>query len=231
MINKNYTLKKLRLLQLSSSNLPIGNFTYSQGLEFAVQAKWVYDINSFKEWQIKQIYNTLKHIDLPVLKRLYIACKKFNINNFKYWIYFLLSTKETYELRQEEIHKGISFFYLIRDSWCLLDNKWDKNWHYLMKKSYLGCLGWIGSLWKLPLYDLALSFSYSWIENAIMTALKIIPFGQNTAQKIIKDFCIIISTLVKESLILQDKQLGSSLPLISIASSLHEIQSSRLFRS
>lgn len=231
MVNKICTLKKLRLLHLSSANLPIGNFTYSQGLEFAVKAKWVYDIDSFKEWQIKQIYNTLKYTDLPLLKRLYSACKNFNINNFKYWIYFLLSTKETNELRQEEMHKGISFFYLLRDSWCLLNEKWDKNWHFLIKKSYLGCLGWIGALWKLPLYELALSFSYSWIENAIMVALKIVPFGQNTAQKIIKDFCVIISKLLKESLVLKDENLGSSLPLISIASSLHEKQESRLFRS
>lgn len=226
----NNSLKKLRLFHLTSANLPIGNFTYSQGLEWAVQSKWVHDEKTFRFWQLKQINNTLMYVDLPILKRLYLSCTDSDINAFKYWVYFLLANKETSELRNEEMHRGLSFFYLIRDGWNML-SKCDYEWKMIIKKSYLGCLSWIGVLWKISLYDLALSFSYSWIENAVIIGLKLVPFGQKTAHNILKDFCKPLSKLLKYSFSLKDNDLGSSLPLVSIASSRHETQYSRLFRS
>jgi urease accessory protein UreF len=45
----------LRLMQLSSSSLPVGSFTWSQGLEWAVEAGWVTDADAFKRWQIQQM--------------------------------------------------------------------------------------------------------------------------------------------------------------------------------
>lgn len=73
---KNITKKFFKILHLSSSNLPLGSFTYSQGLEWAVHVNWVYNIKTFRFWQKQQIKNNLAYVDLPILKRLYISCKK-----------------------------------------------------------------------------------------------------------------------------------------------------------
>ena len=35
--------QQLRLMQLASSSLPVGSFTWSQGLEWAVEIGWVTD--------------------------------------------------------------------------------------------------------------------------------------------------------------------------------------------
>lgn len=223
-------LKKFRLLHLASANLPIGNFTYSEGLEWAVKEQWVYDEHTFRFWLLKQINNTLMYTDLPIFKRLYLSCKSIKIKKFKYWIYFLLANRDTNELRNEEIQKGASFFNLINDTWKVLDTC-SKKWHVLIKKSYLGCLAWIGVFWKLSLKDLALSFCYSWIENSVMVGLKLVPFGQKSAHNMIKYFCENLSKKINNAFNLNDNDLGSSLPLLSIASSCHEIQYSRLFRS
>ena len=47
--------QRLRLMQLSSSSLPVGSFTWSQGLEWAVEAGWITDAEAFRRWQIQQM--------------------------------------------------------------------------------------------------------------------------------------------------------------------------------
>ena len=37
--------QQLRLLQLASSSLPVGSFTWSQGLEWAVETGWVNSVD------------------------------------------------------------------------------------------------------------------------------------------------------------------------------------------
>jgi urease accessory protein UreF len=65
----------LRLMQLSSSSLPVGSFTWSQGLEWAVEAGWVTDADAFKRWQIQQMEQSFFCVDLPLFIRLYQACE------------------------------------------------------------------------------------------------------------------------------------------------------------
>ena len=64
----------LCLMQLSSSSLPVGSFTWSQGLEWAVEAGWVTDADAFKRWQIQQMEQSFFCVDLPLFIRLYRAC-------------------------------------------------------------------------------------------------------------------------------------------------------------
>jgi urease accessory protein len=52
-------LGRLRLMQLVSPSLPIGAFTYSQGLEWAVEAGWVRDTGSLEDWLAGLIDDTL----------------------------------------------------------------------------------------------------------------------------------------------------------------------------
>ncbi|MBN0466793.1 Urease accessory protein UreF, partial [Klebsiella pneumoniae] len=47
--------QRLRLMQLASSNLPVGGYSWSQGLEWAVEAGWVLDVAAFERWQRRQM--------------------------------------------------------------------------------------------------------------------------------------------------------------------------------
>jgi urease accessory protein len=68
--------QQLRLMQLSSSSLPVGSFTWSQGLEWAVEAGWITTNAEFKRWQIQQMEQSFFCVDLPLFIRLYRACEK-----------------------------------------------------------------------------------------------------------------------------------------------------------
>ena len=61
--------KRLRLMQLASSSLPVGGYSWSQGLEWAVEAGWVADTAAFERWQLRQMEQSFFTVDLPPAKR------------------------------------------------------------------------------------------------------------------------------------------------------------------
>ena len=63
-------LSELRLYQLISPSLPIGGFTYSQGLEWAIEAQWVTDTDSLKHWLDSILMHSIITLELPILVRL-----------------------------------------------------------------------------------------------------------------------------------------------------------------
>ncbi|EED0665721.1 urease accessory protein UreF, partial [Escherichia coli] len=67
--------KRLRLMQLASNSLPVGGYSWSQGLEWAVEAGWVEDSAAFEHWQQLQMEQSFFAVDLPLLARLYRACE------------------------------------------------------------------------------------------------------------------------------------------------------------
>lgn len=220
-------LALLRLLQLASPALPVGGFTYSQGLEWAVEAGWVQDIASFSAWQREQLHDTLGCVDWPVLARLYQACLATDAQAFSQWSRFLLANRETAELRLEEQQRGSALARLL-DGWQLGQ---DPAWRASLELSQLGGMAWLGAYWAIPLRQLALGIGFAWLEGAVMAGVKLVPFGQQAAQTLLRDLGQDLPAVLDQALALGDDQLGGGLPLLAIASSRHETQYTRLFRS
>ncbi|HWD33144.1 MAG TPA: urease accessory protein UreF [Pseudomonas sp.] len=220
-------LKLLRLLQLASPSLPVGGFTYSQGLEWAVEAGWVQGAEGFRSWQLQQLEDTLAYLDWPLLARLYQACRDQDSEAFARWSQFLLANRETAELRLEERQRGMALARML-DGWQLC--KADA-WRPSLALSQLGGMAWLGAHWDIPLRDLALGHGYAWLEGAVMAGVKLVPFGQQAAQSLLRDLCEALPAVLERALTLADDELGGGLPLLAIASSRHETQYTRLFRS
>ncbi|MFJ4395034.1 urease accessory protein UreF [Pseudomonas sp. NPDC089396] len=223
----NSDLALLRLLQLASPGLPVGGFTYSQGLEWAVEAGWVRDAAGFSAWQHEQLHDTLACLDWPVLVRLYHACQADDAEAFGHWSRFLLANRETAELRLEEQQRGSAFARLL-DGWQLGQAP---AWRASLELSQLGGMAWLAVHWSIPLRQLALGHAFAWLEGAVMAGVKLVPFGQQSAQTLLRDLAAALPALLDQSLALEDDQLGGGLPLLAIASSRHETQYTRLFRS
>lgn len=220
-------LALLRLLQLASPGLPVGGFTYSQGLEWAVEAGWAKDANGFAAWQREQLHDTLGHLDWPLLARLYKACQADDADAFAHWSQFLLANRETAELRLEERQRGSALARLL-DGWQLGQ---EPAWRASLELSQLGGMAWLGAHWSIPLRQLALGHGFAWLEGAVMAGVKLVPFGQQAAQTLLRDLGEELPAVLDHALTLNDEQLGGGLPLLAIASSRHETQYTRLFRS
>ena len=160
--------QRLRLMQLSSSSLPVGSFTWSQGLEWAVEAGWVPDAEAFKNWQILQMEQSLFCVDLPLFSRLYQACEQNDLATATRWTAYLLACRETRELRDEERNRGAAFTRLLK-SW---EPDCPAEWRTLFMQSQLSGMAWLGVRWGISAHELALSLGYSWIESAVMAGVK-----------------------------------------------------------
>ena len=87
-----------RLFQLISPSLPIGGFTYSQGLELAVEAGWVTNRDSMEQWLNTIVSSSVATLELPILERLYHALEKGEIDEVEHWCNYLYSSRETLSL-------------------------------------------------------------------------------------------------------------------------------------
>ena len=222
-----HNTQQLRLMQLASSALPVGSFTWSQGLEWAVEIGWVKSVDDFSDWQIQQMEQNFFTVDLPLLARLYRACEQDDLDAARRWSAYLLACRETRELRDEERSRGAAFTRLVTD-W---ESDCSREWRTLFVDSQLCGMAWLAVRWKIPLTELALSLGYSWIESAVMAGVKLVPFGQQAAQRLIIALCDRYAQGLAQALATPDASLGSATPLAAIASARHETQYSRLFRS
>ena len=222
-----HNTQQLRLMQLASSALPVGSFTWSQGLEWAVEIGWVKSVDDFSAWQIQQMEQNFFTVDLPLLARLYRACEQDDLDAPRRWSAYLLACRETRELRDEERSRGAAFTRLVTD-W---EADCSREWRTLFVDSQLCGMAWLGVRWRIPLTELALSLGYSWIESAVMAGVKLVPFGQQAAQQLIIDLSDHFAAGFEEAFLRDDDALGAATPLSAIASARHETQYSRLFRS
>lgn len=192
----------------------MGGFTYSQGLEFAVEVGWVGSEADFVRWQEQILEDTLVHVDWPILARMYEG-------DLERWSAFLLAHRETAELRAEERQRGAALARVCQGLGEPLP----------VDSCQLAGFAWLGRRWEIPLHSLALGYGYSWLEGSVMAGLKLVPFGQAKAQSLLRSLSGLLPQAWARACALGDEELGGSFPLQAIASACHETQYSRLFRS
>ncbi|QOI10949.1 urease accessory protein UreF [Blochmannia endosymbiont of Colobopsis nipponica] len=226
-MNKIDNCSLLHLMQLTSSFFPSGGFAYSQGLESAVKLGWLNSTSEFEFWQTCIINEQLTYLDWPMLKRMYFCIQNNDHRRLLFYVDQLLSFRETFELRMEEKERGRALVRLITH----LSFELEECWLLSCQNSILASISWLGCRWKIPLNALAMGYAYVFIENLVTAGLKLIPFGQVSAQKFLMNSFKLLPDAWQNANLLTDDELGSSFPLQSIASSYHEIQKFRLFRS
>lgn len=220
-------LALLRLMHLISPTLPIGSFTYSQGIEWAVETGWIKDASSLQMWLASQLNSSITQVELPLLKRLYLAWQANDLVAVEYWIAFSNASRETSELVLEEKNRGRA----LTDLLIALELPQAAAHKPLLSQSQVAAFALASCYWQIPLEQAAYGYAWSWLENLVLSAVKIIPLGQTQGQKILHQMTALLLVASERGLNLADDEIGASLPALAIASSRHETQYTRLFRS
>ena len=220
-------LALLRLLQLVSPSLPVGGFTYSQGIEWAVECGWIKTATDLEAWLEDQLHSTIARLDLPVLMRLYAAAQRDDLATLQQWSSFLLACRETSELRMEERNRGRA----LADLLVKLELPGSAPWKTTLADAQLAGFAFAACHWAIPLEQAALGYAWSWLENLVLAAVKLIPLGQTQGQQVLQRLSPMVPPLIPVARQLQDDEIGAANPALAIASSLHETQYTRLFRS
>ncbi len=216
-----------RLFQLISPSLPIGGFTYSQGLEYAVEAGWIKNRASMEEWLNYMVSSSVATLELPIIDRLYRALQQGELDQIEYWCDFLYSSRETSELRAEEKQRGLALYTLLNR----LEIDTSVTGSIASHPNQL--LGFcIAALhWNIELDDLKQGYLWSWLENIVMAGVKLVPLGQTDGQLAMLNVTQTFPQIIEQSNQIEEWRIGSFSPSIALASSLHETQYTRLFRS
>ncbi|MGH8475106.1 MAG: urease accessory protein UreF [Methylococcales bacterium] len=219
-------LALVRLLHLVSPALPVGAFSYSQGLERAVEDRVVHDEKSAKDWIGGVFDQALSRLDAPVLARFVDAWSERDIDRTEYWNHYLLACRETRELRDEDSQLGRA---LAR----LLDGLGFPETHrnIAQKVSFAMLFGFAAAEWQIPKAQAVSGYLWAWLENQVLAAIKLLPLGQLAGQRMLFELAQRIPASVERALAMRDDQIGGALPFLAIASSRHETQYTRLFRS
>jgi urease accessory protein len=220
-------LTLLRLLQLASPALPVGAYAYSQGLEWAVAAGWVNDESSLANWLTDQLTHSLAGVDVPMFGRLYEAARSGDDEEQLFWSRYLIALRETRELVADDCDRGRALARLLRD----LEVRGAGVWVARQDVPFAALAAIAAVAWEIPATLAAHAYVWSWLENQVLVGVKLIPLGQVAGQRLLLDLARRIPAACADGLARSDDEIGGMLPIVALASSLHETQYTRLFRS
>ncbi|MCB1932309.1 MAG: urease accessory protein UreF [Candidatus Accumulibacter sp.] len=217
-----------RLLQLASPALPVGAYTYSQGLEWAVESGLVHDAASAQLWIAGLLEEGLGRFEAPLVAHLQVAWTAAEHAEVGRLNSEFLASRESSELRAETLQMGYSLRRLLHE---LDDFAVPPAFDALPEVGFP--VGWAlaADVWKIPVLDSLTAYLWSWCENQVMAALKAVPLGQAAGQRMLLFLGGRVPGVVQQALALPEEHWSNFAPGLALASSNHETQYSRLFRS
>ncbi|HEV8095076.1 MAG TPA: urease accessory protein UreF [Burkholderiales bacterium] len=207
-----------RLLQLASPALPVGAYSYSGGLEAAVEEAIVRDAASAERWIGDVLEHAVAQMEAPVLWRMLR-----DPAGMKEWNEFFLASRETAELRAETVQMGYSLARLLADL--------DVGKISLEEPSFPAAFAFAVSAWKIDPHAALQAYLWTWLENQAMAAVKSVPLGQTEAQAMLLRLGGKLAEIAAKAAAMRDDDLANFAPGLAILSARHETQYSRLFRS
>ena len=231
-------LQQLRLLQLASATLPVGAFSYSEGLEHLVEQGLLRDANDLKGWIVQELFYGSIRMELGIVLRGYQAALDQQAESLLYWNHWWSAARESEELRLQSWQMGRSLLRL----WLELDvegietSRIDKTWPVLKTLRTQTCnfpiaFGLAAADWYIKPAEALLGYLQSWSTNLITAGIKLIPLGQTAGQQILLSLGPLLVSTAQEIEHQPDTALESCGWGAALASMAHETQYSRLFRS
>jgi urease accessory protein len=205
-----------KLLQLASPALPVGAYSYSGGLEAAIEAGVVKDAASAERWIGDVLEFSIARMEAPMLLAFFSG-------NFSEINSDLLASRETAELRAETVQMGYSLSRLLKDLGV--------GEVPVEEPSFPAAFAFAAAHWKIEPEAALQAYLWAWVENQVMAAVKAVPLGQTDGQKMLISLGELLPSVTEKAKNLQDEELGNFAPGLAMLSSQHETQYSRLFRS
>ncbi|MDP5237999.1 urease accessory protein UreF [Uliginosibacterium sp. 31-16] len=224
-------LQLVRLLHLASPALPVGAFSYSQGLEWAVESGTVTSEAAAQQWIRDALHFALARCEAPALIGLLRAWSSNNAAEVARLNAEFIATRETSELRAETLQMGYSLARLLRD---LPDTPEATKITLLSLSEIAFPTPWAAAAahWQIEEADAASAYLWAWLENQVMAAVKLVPLGQTAGQRMLVALAVDLPALAEEAVRRADSEDWENFtPGMTLASCQHETQYTRLFRS
>jgi urease accessory protein len=216
----------LQLIWLASPALPVGGFSYSEGLEAAIEWAGVGNEEGASDWLAGQLHLSLARSDLAIVAQAVPAWRNGELARLRELNDWVFQTRESSEFRLQTEQMGRSFVEWLKlrhaDAAAIFDT---------LPASYPVAFAFAASRTEAPARDACLAFAFGWAENMAAAAVKAVPLGQSAGQRILGRLAAEIPPAVDRALALADDERQAFSPMLAVLSARHETQYSRLFRS
>ncbi len=218
----------LAILQLASPALPVGAYSYSEGLEILIENGTITNIENLQHWLKSELLYGSIRLDAAVMVRGFHAVQLGDLEALKRWNLWLSAARDTEELRAASWQMGRSLMQLLgklEPEILPVVNTVGYPGNYAIAFA-MAC-----AHWDINIQAALLAYLHSWANNLITAGIKLIPLGQTAGQELLLGLQPLLTTTVGEILTMADDDLGCCNWGLSLASMQHETQYTRLFRS
>src|SRR6478609_3485949 len=216
----------LQLIWLASPALPVGGFSYSEGLEAAIDGAGVTSEPAVSDWLADQLHLALARADLAVVAQAVPAWRRSDAARIRALNDWVFQTRESAEFLLQTEQMGRSFV-----EWLKLHHTDVAGIFETLPASYPIAFAFAASRTEASARDACLAFAFGWAENMTGAAVKAVPLGQSAGQRILGRLAAEIPPAVDHAITLADDARQAFSPMLAVLSARHETQYSRLFRS
>ena len=220
----------LHLLQFASPALPIGAYSYSQGLEAALESGAVRDAASARHWIAEHLAGVVARWEAPLCWRLMQAFEQQDFDSVRRWSERFIASRDTAEFRAETIQMGYSLTKLLGELgvadgplMAMLQGEPE----VALPTAYACAVAAL----RIPREEALLAMLFAWAENQVLVCVKSVPLGQVAGQRLLLSLRPELEAAAATAQTLQDDEMGNWTPGLSLLSMRHEVQYSRLYRS
>ena len=216
----------LKLLQLTSPALPVGAFSYSEGIETLVVQGQLTTRDALSHWLRQELRYGSVRLDVAIAARAHRH--HHTPDQIRYWNQWLTTSRDTAELRQQNWQMGRA---LVRLSESLHPELTPVLTACGTPCNFAVVFGVLAAHWQIDSHTMALGYLQSWAANLIGAAVKLVPLGQTDGQSCLLTLIPELTTAAESMVALEDDELFVSGWGSAIASMHHETLYTRLFRS
>lgn len=218
----------LHLLWLASPALPVGGFSYSEGLEAAVDAGVVHDEASAGDWLLNQLELVQARAELPLAAAAHAAARALDGTRLAELNAWVLQTRETAESLLQTQQMGRSLL-----AW-LQGQLPDAPVLVLLQAlapapAWPVVMGAVTAARGAAVEPALQAIAFGWAENLMQAAVRAVPLGQTAGQRLLARLVQAIPQAVARALSAPEPLAFA--PMLGVLGARHETQYSRLFRS
>jgi len=222
-----------RLAVWLSPSFPVGAYTYSSGLEHAVERGLATDADSLHDWVETILQAGQGRIDADLFRDAYRAVEADDTDGLESVLEMADAMRGTSELALESAAQGDAFLTAVRASWpdARLDALAGMAARMERKPAYAVAVAAAAAVHAVPLRDALIAFLHAIAANLVSAGLRLVPLGQTDGQRVTARLELVVVAATDAALARSPEDIGAATPMVDWTSMQHEIQYTRLFRS
>jgi urease accessory protein len=219
-----------RLMTWLSPAFPVGAFSYSSGIEWAVEAGDIVDAASLADWLAPMLADGSGFCDGIFLCHSYRAVEAGDERALRHAAELAAAFVPSRERQLETTTQGRAFIDTVRAAWSC-DGLDQAIACCASPIVYPVAVGLVGAAHAIPLALTLHAFLHALLSNWISAGGRLIPLGQTDCQRLLAMLEPAVTATAERALAATLDDLGSATFRADLATLRHETQYTRLFRS